>query len=319
MSIPNQETPMLPVQSSSLPEKIEILSVDLLDQNRALVEELKRLAESLHLEFGWHYLLDLSWAISSLGKIQDREIMDAGAGTGIMQWYLAQSGAKVYSVDRMSRANLPLRFRKPFNVSGLRPEDLNSTSTALVEHLHRTLPGPFFRQWPRRILAILRDLFSQGSANGFSGSVMIYNQDLNNLVDLPDNSIDFTVAISSLEHNTKEGLEQVIAETMRVIKPGGALIATLTAVKEQDWWHEASSGWCYSDASLRRLFHLPDSVPSNYSQYDQLFEKLKNCAELRDNLAKFYSQSVEKGMPRGIWNPEYQPVGVIKVKRVFEQ
>jgi SAM-dependent methyltransferase len=235
-----------------------------------------------------------------------------------LQWFLAQSGAKVYSVDRMSRANLPLRFRKRFSVRGLRPEDLQPGSAALVEHLRRPLTGPFYQRWPRRILAILRDLFSRDSADRCPGSVIFYNQDLSQLVDLADNSIDFAVAISSLEHNEKEGLEQVVTEIMRVLKPGGALIATLTAGRDEDRWHEASSGWCYSDTSLRRLFHLPADVPSNYSHYNELFEALKNCAELRDNLARFYGQTADKGMPKGIWNPEYQPVGVIKVKRTVQ-
>ncbi len=31
-------------------------------------------------------------------------MLDAGAGTGVLQWYLAQQGAAVISVDRMSRA-----------------------------------------------------------------------------------------------------------------------------------------------------------------------------------------------------------------------
>ncbi len=101
-------------------EKLELLSVDLLDQQRPLVEALKNLARSLGLEFGWHYLLDLTWIITQLGPVEGKHLMDAGAGTGILQWYLAQQGAQVISVDRMSRALLPLRFRKRFNVQGLR-------------------------------------------------------------------------------------------------------------------------------------------------------------------------------------------------------
>jgi hypothetical protein len=36
---------------------------------------------------------------------------------------------------------------------------------------------------------------------------------------------------------------------------------------------------------------------------------------LRDNLASFYGRSGENGMPWGVWDPRYQPVGVCKVKR----
>ncbi len=103
---------------------------------------------------------------------------------------------------------------------------------------------------------------------------------------------------------------------MRVLKPGGLLLATLCAARDQDWCHDASSGWCYTDASLRRLFNLPESAPSNYARYDELFTSLKNCAELRDNLAAFYFHSGDNGMPWGKWDPQYQPVGVCKIKRL---
>ncbi len=112
------------MKTKPIDEKIEILAVDLLNQNRPQVEALKQLAKSLGLEFGWHYLLDLAWVLSHLGPVQGKRIMDAGAGTGVMQWYLADQGAEVLSVDRLNRSNLALRFRNRFNVQGLRPNDL---------------------------------------------------------------------------------------------------------------------------------------------------------------------------------------------------
>lgn len=303
------------VQETLASQKIEILSVDLLEQNRPIVEELKKLARALRLEFGWHYLLDLTWTIRNLGPIQSKQIMDAGAGTGILQWYLAYLGAEVYSVDRLSRATLPPRFRRQFRVRGLRGKDLSSLPQSFIQVLHRPTSGPFYRRWAARLVTLGRESAGYLTPARSRGRVFIYNQDLTDLAEIKDNSLDAIVAISSLEHNTPEGLEQVVVELMRVLKPGGVLLATLTAGREQDWWHTASSGWCYTDTSLRRLFKLPPETPSNYVQYDELFSRLKDCAELRDNLARFYSQSTDKGMPKGVWNPEYQPVGVCKIKR----
>ena len=296
-------------------QKIEILSVDLLEQNRPVVEELKKLARSLHLEFGWHYLLDLAWTIQNLDEIQDKRIIDAGAGTGILQWYLAKAGAEVYSVDRLSRAALPPRFRRQFRVRGLREADLSSLQQSFIQVLNRPSSGPFYRRWAARLAALAKESAGYLDSSQSIGKVIIYNQDLTNLAEIKDNSLDAIVAISSLEHNTQEGLELVVDELMRVLKPGGVLLATLTAGRDQDWWHSASSGWCYTDTSLRRLFKLPPEAPSNYAHYDELFARLKECAELRDNLARFYYQSPDKGMPKGVWNPEYQPVGVCKIKR----
>jgi SAM-dependent methyltransferase len=291
-------------------DQIEILSVALLDQHRQTVLALKRLARSLGLEFGWHYLLDLTWIISMLGPVKGRRILDAGAGTGVLQWYLAEQGAEVISVDRISRARLPLRFRSRYNVRGLRPQDLLPASKLLRDSFAEK-PRPPFKLKPQA-----RDLAGLADPYRAKGRVIIYNQELQNLCELADTSLDAVVAVSALEHNPPEELPVVVAELLRVLKPGGELLATLGAARDADWLHVPSQGWCYTEASLRRHFDLPVEVPSNYDDYDGLFAALRNCAELRDNLASFYYHSGENGMPWGRWNPQYQTVGVCKVKRM---
>lgn len=289
-------------------DQIEILPVSLLDQQRYTVNALKKLASSLGLEFGWHYLLDLTWIISHLGAVRGKRIMDAGAGTGILQWYLADLGAEVFSVDRGSRASLPLRFRRRYNVTGLRPNDLLP-----YEQVVQQTSGA--QPLSARIKTGVKDLAARADPRHASGSVVIYNQDLKNLENIADNALDAVVAVSALEHNEPDGLARVVRELSRVLKPGGVLLATLCAGRDQDWFHEPSKGWCYTDASLRRLFKLQDNAPSNYDHFDELFTALKDCAELRDNLAGFYSRSGDNGMPWGQWDPQYQPVGVCKVKK----
>jgi SAM-dependent methyltransferase len=286
---------------------IEILPVTLLDEQRQTVEALRSLAASLKLDFGWHYLLDLTWIISKLGALQGKRIIDAGAGTGVMQWYLAEQGVNVLSVDRMSRADLPLRFRRRYRARGLRdaPQpDLNPWNETLKNNL--ASPG----RLPAQVSELARYFTSPRAA----GEVVIYNQDLSDLALIPDDSLDAVVAVSALEHNPPENLPRVVQELTRVIKPGGVLLATLGAARDRDWYHIPSSGWCYTAESLRRSFGLPDSTPDNYSQHDALLQALRDCAELREALARFYFKSGDNGMPWGKWDPQYQPVGVCKVK-----
>ena len=107
----------------------------------------------------------------------------------------------------------------------------------------------------------------------------------------------------------------MVRELVRTLKPGGILLATLGAARDADWFHAPSQGWNYTDASLRRLFGLPAETPSNYVRADELLAALKDCGELRDNLAPMYFQSGDNGMPWGKWDPKYQPVAVRKVKR----
>ncbi|TAK12389.1 MAG: class I SAM-dependent methyltransferase [Anaerolineae bacterium] len=288
---------------------LEILSVNLLDEERQRVDELRHLAGTLGLEFGWHYLLDLTWVLRHLGTIRGQRIMDAGAGTGIIQWYLAQQGATVYSVDRLDRSALPLRLRAHARVRGLRPADMLSSS-AVMERERTTLAGGArSRRFFRNVQSILRGMLPRRE-----GEVILYNEDLAHLSELQDNSIDTIVSISSLEHNTPEGLEGVVTEMLRVLKPGGRIIATLCTAGQTDWFHEPSKGMCYSAATLKRIFQLPADLADNYGDYERQMGELRTCAELRDNLAMFYSRSGNNGMPWGKWDPQYQPVGVIKTK-----
>ena len=297
-------------------DRIEILSVTLLDEQRRLVDALKQIARSLKLEFGWHYLLDLTWITKELGSMKGKRLMDAGAGVGVMQWYLASQGAEVTSVDRLSRASLPLRFRARYPVQGLRPDDLLLPRQVFMSQVSRRTEAPqpaasksraVFEMVEWMLSILIRQTPDQGR-------VLIYNQDLSNLIDIKENTFDAIVSVSALEHNSPEDLPDVVSELLRVLKPGGVLLATLAVARMQDWYHEPSAGWCYSEASLRRAFHLSSDAPSNYEHYDELFAALRDCAELRDNLASFYFRSGENGMPWGKWDPQYQPVGVIKVK-----
>jgi len=294
--------------------RLEILSVDLLTREKPLVHELKRLARSLRLEFGWHYLLDLTWILSQAGDVENKRIIDAGAGMGIMQWYLAARNAEVISVDRMDRSEVPQRFRERFEIHGLREDDLRKAGSEVI-------PGKgaaVLKNQAALLLDRLRTTLQSKAAwrRTKSGRVFLYNQDLMRLTDIPDDSVDTIVAVSALEHNSPESLKKVLSELLRVLKPGGAILATLCAARDVDWYHEPSRGWCYSEATLREIFDLPAEVKSNFDQYDSLFATLRECLELRDNLARFYFHSGDNGMPWGIWDPQYQPVGVCKVKRI---
>lgn len=296
-------------------DRIEILPVSLLESETKWIFELRELGKRLNLEFGWHYLLDLAWILRQLDEIEGKKIIDAGAGVGVMQWFLVENGATVISIDRESRANVPARFQRRYQVLGMREEDLipkKVTSWGLKSINRGTL-----KSQAANLVDLMKYELSKlndGKDDNCSGQVIIYNQDLVNLLDITDESIDAIVAVSSLEHNSPDSLERVIAELMRVLKPGCALLATLGAARDIDWYHHPSKGWCYSEGTLRRIFNISSEIPSNFDRYDQLLIELQDCRELSDNLASFYFRSGDNGMPWGKWAPEYQPVGISKVK-----
>jgi ubiquinone/menaquinone biosynthesis C-methylase UbiE len=293
---------------------IEILSASLLNDQRPVVQEMRETSERLNIGLGWHYLLDLTWAAKHLSLTPGMRVMDAGAGQGLMQWWLAEQGIDVISVDRTSRACISQRFRETYRIMGLREKDVASTMLPIA--LRGFLPPrnpSFWKNYPDKLRATMRSL-TQRHHGRAAGTVYLYNQDLRTMTDVQSNSVDAIVSISALEHNPPEDLRECVSELMRVLNPGSALVATLAAARDKDWFHEPSKGWCYTEQTLRDIFNLPMNCPSNYGHYDELLEALVNCTELRDSLSNFYFKSGANGMPWGIWDPKYQPVGVVKVK-----
>jgi ubiquinone/menaquinone biosynthesis C-methylase UbiE len=298
---------------STSSHKIEIISVHYLDTHQELASQFLNLSTRLKKGLGWHYLLDLTWAAYHLDPASGMKILDAGAGTGILQWWLVENAVDVISVDQLSRQNLPDQLRRQYRVKGWRREDL-SPSTRVTDWLPpRSLTN--WKKYPAKLMETCQKFWQHFTTWGKpKGIVYIYNRDLMAMSHIPDNHVDVVVSISALEHNSPDKLRSVVAELMRVLKPGGKLIATLGAASMADWFHEPSQGWCYTESTLRGIFGLPDDTPSNYDQFDALFEKLKCNDFLRENLANFYFQSGNNGMPWGKWDPQYQPVGIVKVK-----
>jgi SAM-dependent methyltransferase len=304
---------------SPVRDVLAIPSPSLLDEYRPFVEEVASLADELGIELGWHYLVDLAWVVQAIGPVAGRTILDAGAGLGVLQWYLAAHGARVISVDRMARNRLPRTFRDQFVVRGLREGDLDAA------------PPPPPAMW-RRLASRLKRLVLDTNAlrHGYrgrwrdrspstggvksAGEVVLYNQDLRFLSDVADESIDEVVSISSLEHNDPADLPIVVRELMRVLVPGGRIVATLGASPSDDWFHEPSRGWCYSEATLRRAFGIDPTVSTNFADYASLLYQYQANEELRARLPALYFRSGSNGMPWGHWDPKYLPVAVAKVK-----
>jgi hypothetical protein len=295
--------------------KIELLSPTLLDHS-ALVNEFKALSQTLEKGLGWHYLFDLVWCALQLDVHPGDKVLDAGADWGLMQFWLADQGFDVISVDRMIRKKVPPVMDRNYAISGFRRLEF-------LPGFRDFLPPRSPRLWagyPKKIKTTfdmlrktLRPSPPKPGAVRNQGVIKIYNQDLRHLKGIGDASVDCIVSISSLEHNNPENLGLCLKEFERIIKPGGKVIATLSASKENDWFHEPSRSWCYTEETLRNLFHPSEAdIPSNYAEYDSIFDSILKCDELRLNLSDFYSKSGENGMPWGVWDPKYIPVGIVK-------
>jgi SAM-dependent methyltransferase len=146
------------------------------------------------------------------------------------------------------------------------------------------------------------------------GTITYYRADMCQMEAIKDASMDAVVSVSAIEHIEKEKIALAAKEFERVLKPGGTIAVTTSAARDEDWFHEPSKGWCFTEKTLQDDFNLNSSFTSNYDRYDELFEKLRSCDRLRGYLADIYFKSGNNGMPWGVWDPKYQPVGIL-IKR----
>jgi len=297
--------------NSSPREEIKILPVALLHEHAELVSRLRALGRSLALSSGWHYPLDRVWIAAKMPHLPGAKLLDAGAGIGLMQWYFAGEGASVTSVDRSSRVALPMQFRARYRIHSIRSNEL-APVRQLLNPIDHIVSNSVRARW---LINSIRGCTHRQVGPFSGGKIMLYTSDLFSLPEIENDTIDAVYSMSSLEHNPPGKLKKIVPELLRVLKPGGVLAATLSASRDNDWFHEPSSGWCYTEATIREVFQLEPDVPSNYGEYDDLFDALRNCDELKKDLSISYFLSGSNGMPWGRWDPKYQPVGVVKVKR----
>lgn len=289
--------------------QIQLLSPSILDERADLLDQMREVVTTLRTPRGWHYYIDLCWVAQTLAPGPGLEVLDAGAGNGVLQWWLAAQGAQVLSVDGQARRHPGLRFERWCSL-----QDGDGAPGFRSFPAAQYLPPK--RVWRRS--AWRNTAWAWRSLAGplpptHAGSVVFLTRKLEELSGIPSESVDAIVSISALEHNDPDDLKQVVRELERVLKPGGKLVATVSGTRDEDWYHEPSHGWCFSEKTIAECFGL-DAYETNWSQYDRLFEELVACSALRDDLPPFYYESGDNGMPWGEWNPAYAPVGVIKTK-----
>lgn len=285
---------------------------------------LKFLQETGRGQVGWHYVVDLAWIYSHAKDWPSNyQVLDAGGGNGPTQFLLTEMGFNVTNIDlviRMPKARIRNRYQMTYETV---PSYQN---TPYVEHLEsnylklRLLKG--LRKAVNEFVLYkyistinyhrVHEKWRSGAGISHSiGRLDWKRANLCNIPEVPSNSFDAVVSLSSLEHIPIQSLSHAWEEIIRMCKPESK-VAITTSATEQDitWFHEPSKGYCFSASDIHSLFGaLPnEGCPPG----DRMIEKYWSCAYLKNNLADFYSKSTENGMPLGFWDPKYFPVGLFR-------
>lgn len=296
------------ISAEQLDNRIELLSLGILNSHREIVEHIYREKIKRNKSLGWHYLLDLTWIVNQIQKVpRGATILDAGAGMGLLQFLLIDLGYRVISVDFSPR-------HSPTDIQTLKISHRNTEfDHHYIDHLkknytrsHRDTDKPALVHSPEEFLA----LFAREKA-----PLILYQADLSDMALLLNASVDAVVSVSAIEHIDLAQVDKAIEECLRVLKPGGPLLATTSATPVATWYHQPSRGWCYDEEKIRDILRLPSSSPSNFDDFASIYEELSRPGnELHVQLAPFYMSSPHNGMPWGVWKPEYLPVGVCRTK-----
>lgn len=275
-------------------------------------------------QVGWHYVVDLAWIYAQARNWPTSyRILDAGGGRGPTQFLLAELGFNVTNLDLVLSEPVPRiqkRYRMTFESAGSYQE------TTYVDHLTSNLIK-------NRLLRKLRDVVYDSSlyqdvtsrkyrkvydqwrkSSGIAteiGKLTWMRANLCNVPEIESNSFDAVVSLSALEHVPVALLPQAWAEIIRICKPDVKVAITTSATEQETtWFHHPSKGNCFSEYDLETVFGAypaRSSLPAN-----EMIGKYRSCTYLKDNLAGFYRDSGENGMPWGKWDPVYFPVGLFQ-------
>ena len=274
-------------------------------------------------QIGWHYIIDLTWIYQQAKHWPaGTNVLDAGGGSGPVQYLLAEMGMNVINIDLFhpTESNLPF-YGKRYALTFRHFESYKATD--YVAHLKSVDKSQSGLTWLRKIIASSavtkkiryityfkkHDQWRQlaGLGNRSVGKITRIVGNLCNMPEIPTKSFDAVVSVSALEHIPIAILPSAIAEIKRVVLPNAFCAITTSATEKLTWHHEPSKGLCFSDEDLNKYFGAAKFCDQTAVE---VLENYKSSSYLKNHLANFYSLSGNNGMPWGKWDPQYIPVGI---------
>jgi len=249
------------------------------------------LKATVRTQIGWHYITDLMWLYSHIKHWpKSISILDAGEGTGPLQFLLAEMGYNITNVDMNFQKPPPLlRDRYQTILNQLKESD---TSESMDFFNYNQQYGQFFglkrivKKFKERVqencLLILFYRFRHnrwrqhfGLSSSQVGKISWKVGNLCNLNGIPSKSFDAVVSLSALEHIPMEHLGNALNEIRRVLKDQCYCAITTSATDQMStWYHQPSLGYCYTVADVEKFFQVKSIYPQDPKRIRQKYKKL---------------------------------------------
>lgn len=298
---------------------IELLTPNLLvDQDK--LTEIDHWLKVMNRPQGWHYDMDIIWVLKNIEKTEIQKgdtILDAGAGMGITQFLLAARGYNVISLDFTPRDFPPLAqgiFEievKPQDRLGYKHDymafikygqekkgnnrDLKSILLQRGLNAVKKGPGYFVNRLNARYQKMknMRLNKSEKKKNHDEFGTIRFLRAPFHEIPLEDQAVCALVSVSALEHADLELIDQNINEMKRVVKKGcPLLITTSTTDKKEDWFHEKTQGWCFSEESMKKMIGSSANTDFDHAVSER---NILNSALWRSRIDPYYANDPESG------------------------
>ena len=285
---------------------------------------------------GWHYDMDIIWLLNKLEELGVKKgdtILDAGAGMGITQFILAARGYNVISLD-FSPRNYPSLAQGIFEIEIDEQDKLEYKHDYIGfikygqdqpgSNNHHKFPFPIkvwnaVQKGPSYFFSQLRiylrkqknlkynQLEKKKNHNGF-GTIRFIRAAFHE-IPLENETVDALISVSAIEHSDIKLLKNNISEMKRVVKLGHPLLITSSATdKSEDWFHDKTQGWCFSNNTLHQLGGPDIKIKFNH---DIAEKNILSSTLWRNRIDSYYVNDPESGFyKRQADLLPYLPVGI---------
>ncbi len=313
----------------NMKNQIKLLQTELYN-NSQILKELTHWFKVFNRPNGWHYDLDHIWILNNLedlGIKPGATIIDAGAGQGIMQYFLASKGYNVISLDFSPRTK-PNRANGIFNVVGSGDNEINyihpymnfihygdGSPKSIINRISfkklKKIP-----QLPKRYFLKLVSLYTYLNERFFrkhdSFGTITYVRAPFHKVPLESNIADAVISVSAIEHADISLFDQNITELSRLLKFNAPLLITTSVNNSNETtYNKVVSGYCFSILDLDKYF--PNS--ETFFDYENSEKNILNSNIFWKRLdAYYYNDENSFVYKKKCVSLPYLPVGIIKFK-----
>lgn len=305
-----------------------ILSPKSLFSFKNYLNEIRYWGRVLNRPNGWHYDLDIIWILNKLNEYKIKPgdwILDAGAGQGLLQFFLAAKGYNIISYDYSARKIL-YRAKNIFNISykhdqtnykhdymsHIKYAPDNKNVFDLVIYLKNCGLKLFLKnifRWFRGYFYFIYEIIFVNKSN--YGKIIMFRGSFQEISKFNFN-VQAIVSLSAIEHCNKEEIPSCLDELFTKLQNGPMLITTSVHSDREDKYEDYFQSWTFGIKSLLNFFNIKVDPKAINLAKDQIN---KNRILWKRLDSSYFERKQSYFKKIGKINVPYIPIGISYFKK----